>query len=411
MMHYILNWSFYNPVKALSGPGTIKEVPALVLEALGEKESKSSGNNPGGQTGNGASQTGSREKGLIVTSPGFVKRGQAARLQEFLSERKLAADLISTVKPNPEVKEIEAYTKRLKDKNYRFLIGAGGGSVIDTAKALSYLLNTGSGFSLSEHFAGRCELTGDVPLPLVAVPTTAGTGSEATPFATIWEKEKQKKYSLAKHDLFPSAAVLDGELTLSLPDETTISTGLDVLSHALESVWNINANPVTTGLAAQAVEIVLSTLPALIKEPENLDQRQKMLAGSFLGGICISATRTALAHSISYPVTAALGAPHGLACAFTIPALLEYNAKEDDGRFQEVARLAGCESVPGLANKISELFEQVKVKELLAKYRVTEENLQKLVSGMFTPERAGNNLRPVDNRAVQEILKKSLRCF
>ncbi len=394
-MGYELNWSFYNPVKALSGPGTIKEVPALVLEALDVQETEAAAGNLEG-------------KGLIVTSPGFVKRGRAASLAELLREQGLETDLLSEVKPNPEVKDIEAFAGSLKGKNYRFLIGAGGGSVIDTAKALSYLLNAGSGFFLGEHFAGRCELSGNTPLPLVCVPTTAGTGSEATPFATIWDSGNQKKYSLAKNDLFPFAAALDGELTLSLPVETTIITGLDVLSHALESVWNVNASPVTTALAARAVEMVFSNLPELTGDPENLARRQEMLTASFLGGICISATRTALAHSISYPVTAALGAPHGLACAFTLPALLEYNTAEDDGRFRQMAGVCGCSSVVELHKKITALFEQVGVNKLLAKYGVTEANLKGLIEGMFTPERAGNNLRPVDKDAVEKILQSSL---
>lgn len=389
-MLYSNEWSFYNPVRVISGPGKIETLPAVVKEELRKVESEK------------------EPEGLLVTSPGFVERGQAARLKNSLVENGLPVEVMGEVKPNPDLADLEAWQKRYKSEGFNFLIGAGGGSAIDTAKALSLLLNSGAdAFSLKEHFRGAQKLP-DLPLlPLVAVPTTAGTGSEATNFATIWDLQAQKKYSLAKKDLFPRAALLDAGLTLSLPEETTVITGLDVLSHALESVWNVNAGPLNVALAGEAINIVLSILPFLIEDLGNLEYRSEMLTASLMGGICISTTRTALAHSISYPVTAALGCPHGLACAFTLPALLEYNAKDDDGRFQKVAGACGCRSVEELHKKITALFEQVGINKMLSKYGVTKDNVSGLIEGMFTPERAGNNLRPVDTAEVEKILQSS----
>jgi len=386
-MRYDRQWSFYNPVRVRSGPGLINELPAFATQA-----------------GSGRSEAG---RGLIVTSPGFTARGLTARVRELFGDQRL--EVIDAVRPNPDIKAIETARARLQGKNIQFIIGIGGGSVLDTAKSLSYLLSVDQPqFSLKKHLVDKAHLPQVNPLFMIAVPTTAGTGSEATNFATVWDSENQKKYSLTGPNLFPGIALLDPELTLSLPEETTVVTGLDVLSHALESVWNFNAGPVSISYAARAIDIVLDTLPALLKDPHNLDSRSKMLTGSLCGGICISATRTALAHSISYPITAALGAPHGLACSFTLPALLKFNAKNDDGRIKMAAALVGCSSIDELLSRIRELFAAVDINKLLARYQVSAENVLALSAEMFTPERSGNNLRPAGPEDVKAILHNAL---
>jgi len=378
-MRYDRQWSFHNPVKIIFGPGRIGDLAALAPY----------------------------ERGVLFTSPGFTARGLTDKVAALFSGCRL--EIIDDVRPNPDITAIEAYQDRLQEQGIQFVVGVGGGSVLDTAKALSYLLGEGgSGFLLRDHFYGKASLPAYRPLPLITVPTTAGTGSEVTPFATVWDMAKQKKHSLARPDLFPDAALLDPELTLTLPREVTVTTALDVLSHALESVWNHNANPVTVGLAARAIDIFLSTLPGLLDEPQNLGYRSKMLTASLYGGLAISSTRTALAHSISYPVTAVLGAPHGLACGFTLPALLEFNREGDeDGRLDAAAAMAGYDSAGALAEKIRAVFTGAGVGDLMAKYEMTGENILELAPEMFTPERAGNNLRAPDFQDLEKILSAS----
>jgi len=378
-MRYDRQWSFHNPVKVTFGPGITS---ALAAPA-------------------------SCERGAYFTSPGFTERGLTDKLAALFSGCNL--DIIDDVRPNPGITDVEAYRARLQGRGIQFVVGVGGGSVLDTAKALSYLLSIEDpGFSLRTHFNDKESLPDNRPLPLIAVPTTAGTGSEVTPFATIWDMAEKKKHSLARPDLFPAAALLDPELTLTLPREITVTTALDVLSHALESVWNHNANPVTIGLAAQAIDIFLSTLPVLLDNPQNLGYRSKMLTASLFGGLAISSTRTALAHSISYPVTAFLGAPHGLACGFTLPALLEFNLRGDqEGRLEAAASMAGYGSAGALAENIRAVFKEAGVGELMARYEMTGQNILKLAPEMFTPERAGNNLRAPDRQDLERILSAS----
>ena len=379
-MNYASQWSFFNPVQLNFGRGCLQELPALVSYS---------------------------DNGLLVTSPSFTKRGITAEVIDLLQKNEIL--VIDNIAPNPDLRDVESLWQSLKGHEINYIIAIGGGSVLDTAKALSYLLSLKDrDFTLSSHFRNKIKLPENVPLPLIAAPTTAGTGSEVTPFATIWDMVEQKKYSLARPNLFPAIALLDPELTISLPWDITVITGLDALSHALESVWNRNANPVTLHYAAKAISLVISTLPRLKNAPSDIELRAKMLTASLFGGLCISSTRTALAHSMSYPITAAYDMPHGLACGFTLPALLSFNARADDGRLAAVANEIGLASVEAFTLEIKLLFEQLDIKELLNQYNITFDGLIKMRSAMFTPGRTDNNLRSVEENDLNWILSEAL---
>lgn len=374
-MRYDIPWSLYNPVKTVFAPGSINKLPSLV----------------------------NQNKGLIVTSPGFTRRGLTERVRSLLGGRPV--EIIDDIHPNPDIEAIEAYWSEYRKHDIDWVVGVGGGSVLDTAKALSYLLCVNnSSVSLKEYLTNKTPPV-HTPLMMVAIPTTAGTGSEVTSFATIWDTASKKKYSLATNNLYPSFAVLDPELTLTLSKETTIISALDALSHAFESIWNLNANPVTIVYAANAISLVLCALPMLLEQPQDLNLRSSMLTASFLGGLCIASTRTALAHSISYPLTAHLGVPHGLACGFTLPALLDFNAVNDDGRFSRLAGLCDFSSITEFQRSFERLYESLGVRELMRKYNMKKEKLLNLVPEMVTPERAGNNLRAVEAGDVKELIE------
>ncbi len=158
--------------------------------------------------------------------------------------------------------------------------------------------------------------------PIIAIPTTAGTGSEVTSWATVWDTVAMKKYSLARETLYPEAALVDPLLTLGLPRAITISTGLDALSHALESIWNVNANPVSSSLAEVAAREVIEALPLLADDLRNEALRTRLARASLFAGLAFSNTRTALAHSLSYHLTLHHGVSHGIACSFSLPMVM-----------------------------------------------------------------------------------------
>src|SRR5690606_35203423 len=165
------------------------------------------------------------------------------------------------------------------------IMALGGGSSIDTAKALARLLVQPTGVTLAGHFREGVRLVPLPALPVVAVPTTAATGAEVTSFGTVWDFELAKKYSITGDDLYPSVAILDPELTLGLPRDVTFSSGLDAISHAFESTWNCNASPVTLGLATKSLQLSLPALPRLKVDLDDAGARRAMMEASLLAGM------------------------------------------------------------------------------------------------------------------------------
>lgn len=164
--------------------------------------------------------------------------------------------------------------------------------------------------------------------PIYAFPTTSGTSSELTHWATIWDNDAFIKHSLSDEILYPKEAFYDPRLTLSLSRETTIHTALDALSHSFESIWNNNANPISTHYGLRSIEIILRDLPALAQNLQSLELRTSIMQASMCAGLAFSNTQTALAHALSYPLTMRFGTPHGLACSFSLPLLLECLPKQ-----------------------------------------------------------------------------------
>ena len=341
----------------------------------------------------------------LITTPGFTKRGVVAHLEKALVDR--LAIVCDTVQPNPDIDAIDTTAERLRHIAPDCLIGLGGGSSLDTAKALARILTQPEGTALSEHLRAGLPFKNERALPVITVPTTAGTGSEVTPFATVWDFREQKKHSVTGNDLFPIKAILDPTLTLCLPESLTISSGLDAISHALESIWNKNANPVSIGLATQSLAISLKVLPGLKEKPFDLANRSAMMSASLLAGMAISQTRTALAHSISYPLTLGFDLPHGIACSFTLPELLKYNAEADDGRLKRLAVALGYEDALELADALKRLLRSLGVSRFLSRCELKEEQALALTHEMFTPGRAVNNLRPASVEDVHAIVRNA----
>lgn len=376
------NWKFWNPVRILFGMNRLGELPSLVAG----------------------------DRVLLLTTRGFSRRGLTAAIAGLLPDKTLS--IRDHLAPNPEIDSVQHLTASLGDERVDVIVALGGGSVIDTAKALSVSLpGRQEGFSLRAHLAADAPLPSCAPLKVIAIPTTAGTGSEVTPFATLWDTGAGEKYSLTSERLFPHTALLDPALTATLPRRQTIISGLDALSHAFESLWNRNASPLSAAWARQAIELTFEALPRLLATPDDLVWRARMLEASLLGGLAISQTKTALAHSISYPLTARCGVPHGLACSFTLPALLKYNSVADDGSLLALARQLGCDSLAALGERLDRLFRQLGVSQLLHEHRLRLEDLLKLRPFMLKPGRADNNWRAADLDDLVEILTAALKSF
>jgi phosphonate metabolism-associated iron-containing alcohol dehydrogenase len=258
---------------------------------------------------------------LLVTTPGFVKRGVAQRIQAILAPKQVT--IWDGVKLNPDLRDLDAATDLLRAQGFDSVVGLGGGSALDAAKVLATILPSPVQPTLAEVFRNGANQAWTTRLPLVAIPTTSGTGAEVTPFATVWDHEHHQKHSLAGDFVYPDLALLDARLTLSLGEEDTLYPALDAISHALESLWNKNCTPISAAFAYQALAISNEALPSVLQEPTSLVNRQALQTASVLAGLAISQTRTAIAHAMSYPLTTLYQVPHGLACSFTLPNLID----------------------------------------------------------------------------------------
>lgn len=273
----------------------------------------------------------SNTKCLFVTSQGWIKRGIVDKIKAIFG--KDIIQVLDYMSSNPDIEDLNRLKSEIIE-SYEAIIALGGGSVLDSAKffALEAQVSAQRG-TLQVKNLFKDSVVGDVenPIqsralyakPIFALPTTAGTSSELTKWATIWDKDAQKKYSLNFECLYPKRAIYDISLMSSLPKDLTIYTGLDSLSHAIESIWNKNANPLSTHYAKACIELILEYLPALSINLDSIESRRNMALASIYAGLAFSQTQTALAHALSYPITLKFNIPHGLACSFSLPILLD----------------------------------------------------------------------------------------
>jgi alcohol dehydrogenase len=361
------------------------------------------------------------ERWLVVAS----RRGRAQAEADPLLGRLLATRAsvwIDDVRSNPDRAWLEQATSRVRSRAHDLttVVGFGGGSALDATKVIAALLATGPDTPLAALLDDASSLADTRPLPVVAVATTAGTGSEVTPFATVWDLETKRKFSLASDRVWPALAVVDADLMDDLPREVTLATGLDAINQAAESVWNRNATPVTLELAGRALAVGLPALERLTTDDVRggavaaeyrgtahvrRTAREALAEASVLAGLAISQTRTALCHSMSYPLTAHHGVPHGIACAFTMPAVARHVMAGEDGRLAQLARRAyGSEAdAADLARGFTELVERTGVRSWVRDAVGSRHALRALLSEMTTPGRAGNSIVPADDASLERI--------
>ncbi len=353
--------SYHNPVSIHGGTGSLELLPQVLRG----------------------------RRAVVVTFPEARALGLVARLEALLGADLVA--VIEDIQPNPDVAQLEGlYNSFWSDPDAcDAIVAVGGGSAIDTAKALMVGTANCQFGSLVGLLATGMPFTPARVKSLIAVPTTAGTGSEVTPWATIWDARNQKKYSLHLDATWPEAAIIDASLMLSVPLGTTVSTGLDALSHALESVWNVNANPISDTYAISAAEDILETLPALIHNASDIMLRERMAMAALKAGLAFSNTKTALAHSISYEMTLRHGLPHGIACSFTLPMVLEKAWACCPERDRALQRLFGP-SLPVAQDRLRDFLQGLGVKTEFADYGVSNDEADAIIARAMDGARGKN---------------------
>jgi phosphonate metabolism-associated iron-containing alcohol dehydrogenase len=352
---------YENPVAIRYGPGAIGELP----EVLAGRHA------------------------VLVTFPEAAGLGLVARIRGILGTA--LAGVEDRIEPNPDVSELAPMYERFwrEHPDCEAIVAVGGGSAIDTAKALMVGTGTGGFGELVSLLSSGIPFRPHRTKSLIAVPTTAGTGSEVTPWATVWDRGAGSKYSLHLAETWPEVAIVDPELMMTLPASVTVQSGLDALSHALESIWNVNANPISDTLAVAAAREVMATLPALLDRPEDRTLRARMALAALKAGLAFSNTKTALAHSISYEMTLRFGLPHGIACSFTLPMVLERAVGADPARDAVLAMVFDGD-LKAAPRRLADFLARVGVDSDFGAYGVSEEDSRRMVAQAMEGVRGRN---------------------
>jgi alcohol dehydrogenase class IV len=274
---------------------------------------------------------------LVVTDPFMVSSGMVERVLAPLREKGIAAPVFSETVPDPTDTVIEAGVAVLARSEADCLIGFGGGSPMDTAKAMA-ILAAGGGKMRDWKVPAAADMAA---LPIVAIPTTAGTGSEVTRFTVVTDTERNEKMLIAGLAALPAAAIVDHTLTHSVPPRTTADTGIDSLTHALEAYVSKRANPYSDTMALRAMGLIARNVRAAYAEPKNEAAREAMMLGATLAGLAFSNSSVALVHGMSRPIGAHFHVAHGLSNAMLLPAVTRFSLAAALPRYAEAARAMG----------------------------------------------------------------------
>jgi len=367
-------WKFYMPTRIRFGWGRFKEIRQVVDELKGKKI-------------------------FLVTSRHFAKKyGFLDKLADYL--KGLAVEIYAEIEENPSIETVDRGAVKCKETTSDLVIGLGGGSAMDAGKAIAMLQkNPGS---IREYLDQErvCQAKG---LPVITLPTTSGTGSEVTPFTVIFHPAKKAKPAIAPPENFPDVALVDPELTTSMPFEVAASTGLDALCQAVEGFWSTQGNPVTRSLAFQTIKLAMENLESACFEKDR-DSVTNMALASHLTGIEMSNIGNTSIHPLSYPITIDYGVPHGFACAIFLPEVIRFNASAIKDRFRDLLALLNLPNPEVFADKVDSLMEKLKAPTRLSKLGVKEEDFPGIAKRGMGRSTAWNP-RPMTEEDIIQICR------
>lgn len=287
--------------------------------------------------------------------------------------------VFSDVRPNPTTDNVDDCVKIMREIKADFAVALGGGSPMDCCKAASAIAK-GNDKIRSYHSEGK-KINKDEAIPMIAVTTTSGTASEVTNISVLTDVEKNLKNPMNDPAMYPKIAIIDPQLTLTVPPQVTASTGLDVLSHAIESYWATIHQPVCSACSIYSARLVFEWLEKAYQNPNDLTAREKMAEASIVAGVAFSHPRTTGSHACSFPLTNIYGVPHGEACAFTLDYFLKFNAAhaDDDGRITALAKDCGFENAYEMADEITAMKKRMKMRCTLSEIGcTTDEQIDEL---------------------------------
>lgn len=378
-------FDFHTPTRVMFGPGTLNRLGELAREL-------------------GATRV------LLVTDPGLEAAGHPQRAQESLRHAGLEVFVFDDVEENPTSKHVEIGVRFAKPLNIDLIVSVGGGSAMDCAKGINFLLTNGGVMADYRGF-GKAKKP---MLPSIGVPTTSGTGSEAQSYALIADEKSHLKMACGDRKAAFATAILDPEVTVTQPIKVTALTGIDALSHAVESYVTTKRNPVSQMFAREAWKLLEVNLEKVLRDPNNLEARGAMQMGAFLAGTAIENSMLGVCHACANPLTAHYGITHGLAIGVLLPHVIHFNAATVPHLYEDLIEEAGLQngSVAHAAETLSQhLMRLMKLAHLpttLSACGVSRGILPLLAEEASQQWTARFNPRPVTEREILEIYEGAL---
>lgn len=352
------------------------------------------------------------EKALIVTGKNVTRSGAVQTLTDSLTNWGIASEVFNDITGEPTVEMIEAGVKRYKDTGCDFIIAIGGGSPLDSAKAIAAMTILDGRIS---DYMGM-EIEGKFP-PMVLIPTTAGTGSEATKFTIITDTEKNVKMLLKGDSLLPDLAIVDSKFTLTAPPGVTAATGMDALTHAVEAYTSRKGNSLTDMYALSAIKKIFAYLPSAYDDGDDLTAREEMAIAAYEAGVCINNASVTLVHGMSRPIGALFHVPHGISNAMLIKNCLEYVMDGCYERFAAISRAIGAagdksgdkEAAEAFIRKLTELCRHLKI-PTLKEYGIKKDQfdgvLDKMAQDAITSGSPSNTIKDISKEDLIIIYNK-----
>lgn len=371
------------------GPGARKELPGVV-QRLGFK------------------------KALVVTDRGLMKFGVAKMVLDVLDEASIPYAVYDDVKPNPTVTNVKNGVEACKQAQADFIIAIGGGSSMDTAKGIGIVCN-------NPEFADVVSLEGVADtkkktVPIIALPTTAGTAAETTINYVIIDETKQKKMVCVDPNDIPCVAIIDAELMYSLPKSLTAATGMDAMTHAIEGLITKGAWELSDMFEIKAIEMIHRYLPIAVNEPTNPVGRDGMAVAQYVAGMAFSNVGLGVDHGMAHPLSALHDVPHGVACAMLLPTVMRFNAPAALPKYVDIAKAVGVykegmtpeEAADAACTEIENLSKLVGIPAHLSELGITEKDIDALADQAIADVCTPGNPRPVTREDIVALYKKIL---
>lgn len=355
------------------------------------------------------------KKGFIITDNGLVACGVYQKVSDNLVKNKIPSVMFSDVTPDPTIRDVKNAYNEFKRSGADFILAIGGGSPIDTAKAVSVIAS-------NPKYADVVSLSGhkddlNPPVPIIAVPTTAGSASEVAKSFVITDEVTGKKIICFNDKVLPVATFVDAGLMTTLPDIITLSSGFDALSHAIESLISNKANIFTKSLAREATKIIIANLPKCYDDPEDLDSREQMAYAEYMAGMSYSNSGLGLAHSIAHAIGGKYHIQHGIALAMVLPTILKFNMYSSSvSEYKYIAEAfsikteskTDIEIARAVVKEMEKFKNDFNIPKKLSDYGVKEEDLDILAVNAYEDACTSSNPREATMTDIYSLLKKML---